>query len=128
MGSTTLQIIEVKCPGLYADAGRDIYIETAEGRISRCYYRENYNFAVALQACHDYTMDQRGGDSGTVSSKKEGDLSVSYSSISTDGSDLDQTSFGIALKRLQRQMGSGAISVVGAQNKPCLNPGIIPCE
>lgn len=129
MGSITLQIIEVKCPGLYADAGRDIYIEIAGNRISRCYYSENYNLAVALQACHDYAMDQRNGDSGTISSKKEGDLSVSYSSISTeDGSDLDQTSFGMALKRLQKQMGSGDISVVGAQNIPCLNPGIVPCE
>jgi hypothetical protein len=126
---SVLEIIQVKCPGLYSDAGRGIYIELAGDRISSCYFGRNKNLAIALQACHDYTMDQRGGDAGTVSAKREGDLSVSYSvSGSAGGDDLSQTSYGMALKRLIKQSNGGAISVTGALDKSCLNPGIIPCE
>lgn len=129
MSYSVLQIIQVRCPGLYADPSRDIYIDLANSRISSCYFGKNRNLAIALQACHDYTMDQRGGDAGTLSSKKEGDLSISYSvSGSTGGDDLSQTSFGMALKRLTKQSNGGAISVTGALDKTCLNPGIIPCE
>jgi hypothetical protein len=125
---TVLQIIEVRCPGLYADPGRDIYISLAEQQISSCYFGDNRNLAVALQACHDYSVGQRGGDAGTISSKKEGDLAVTYSAGGGVSTDLGQTSFGLALQRLIRKSGGGAISVTGAQNIPCLNPGIVPCE
>lgn len=128
MSYTVLQIIEVRCPGLFSDPGRDIYISLAGQQISSCYFGDNRNLAVALQACHDYTMDQRGGDAGTISSKKEGDLSVSYSTGGAGSTDLGQTSFGLALRRLIKKSGGGAISVTGAQNIPCLNPGIVPCE
>lgn len=126
---TILQIIEVKCPGLYIDTGRDIYIEIAEDQISECYYGKNYNLAVALLACHSYTLFLRNGDAGTISSKKEGDLSVSYSTVKTgtNEDDLSLTSFGMELKRLKRSQ-TPAVSVTGVVQNSCINPGIIPCE
>jgi len=129
MGLSVKQIIEVRCPGLYTSTGLDIYIEIAENQISSCYYGSNRNLAVALLSCHQYTMDQRGGTAGTISTKREGDLSVSYSTIASKngGSDLDQTSYGKELQSLTRKSGSGAISVTGA-DITCLNSNIIPCE
>lgn len=66
--------------------------------------------AVALRAAHNITLDRditrAGGTAGAVSSKKEGSLAVSFSngggSSSSGMDDLDQTSFGLRLKRLIR--------------------------
>lgn len=64
--------------------------------------------AVALRAAHMYCLDQdvsrSGGAAGAVTSKREGDLAVTFSkdsqATSDSDADLDQTNYGRRLKRL----------------------------
>lgn len=57
--------------------------------------------AVALLALHMLEAGGRGGDSGAVASRTEGDLSVSFRG--SDGTGLLVTSFGAELDRLNRE-------------------------
>lgn len=64
--------------------------------------------AVALRAAHNMSLDRdpsrAGGAAGAITGKREGDLSVSFSRSAPPGGedDLDQTHFGLRLKRLIR--------------------------
>ena len=116
MASSVLDIIQAICPGLYADTvNRDIFIEMATERTNSCFYKSKYNQAIALRASHTWALAQRGstGDSGQISSKKEGDLQVSFSTttMNSDDSDLSLTHYGIQLQGLMNA-GSPAISVI----------------
>lgn len=118
MSLTAIQIIEIQCPDLYTDPNLNKWISLAQERTNRCFFGKNYNQAVALRACHMYTLSLRiGGASGVISSKKEGDLSVSYAqnSSDTDGyDDLLLTHYGKQLKSLMKATSMG-VSVLGAQ-------------
>jgi hypothetical protein len=109
MSYTTEQYIQVKCPNLYSDSNLSVYIDAAKLTIKSENYGTKYNYAVALKACHDYSIAQiqQGigtGSSGTISSKKEGDLSVNFennlSNITGDDY-LKLTNYGIELLALQ---------------------------
>jgi hypothetical protein len=75
-----------------------------------------YNRAVALRACHEFTMaggstmknimDKGGG--APIASMSEGGLSVSFAQGVSDGSDLGSTKYGkmlLALRRSRPRMG-----------------------
>ena len=114
MGLTASQIIQVKCPELYADANLSVYIEMATQLSDSCFFGTNYQLAIALRACHDYTLDQRdAGQAGQISSVKEGDLAIAYAISKAEGSeDLSQTSYGKKLIALI-ESGPGGSSVTG---------------
>lgn len=112
MPLTTNQIIQIRCPDLYVDANLNTWILLAQEQTDRCYYGRHYNLAVALLSCHMYTLSQRGsGQSGIVTSEREGDLARSYGGF-TAKSYLDQTSFGLELQQLKGSS-RAAISVLG---------------
>ena len=113
MPLSTVQIITVKCPDLASDSNLAIWIALAKEQLDGCFFGSDYNYAIALLACHMYVLGQRpSGESGMVSSKKEGDLSLSYGGFTVQGY-LDQTHFGMELKSLIK--GSRpAIGVLGA--------------
>ena len=115
--STAKDIIRVECPDLYASADLDTYITLATQQTSQCFFGVNYNYAIALRACHNYTLTTgafASGVGGSVKSKKEGDLSISYGSIAKGGGgDLQLTTYGLRLKGLI-DAGPGAISVTGS--------------
>lgn len=118
MALTIDQILSTKCPDLYADPNRATYIALAKDRVSSCAFGLNYNLAVALLAAHDYTMDSRTlASAGTISSKKEGGLSISYGGISAVG-DLEQSTYGMAFKRLAKSSRLG-IAVLGSNDTLC---------
>lgn len=109
--SSPAEKIKILCPPLYADTERDEYISMAESLTGRAYFGVHGDQAVALRACHLYTLSKRSqGAGGTVASMAEGKLSMSFNSGNMGGDDLSQTHFGIQLKSLGRMVGP-AISV-----------------
>lgn len=98
-------------------ANRAQYIELAESRTSSTYYGPNQSQAVALRAAHMMQVNEAAnassGDSmGPVSSKREGDLSVTYGKLdagSTVDADLSSTSYGRQLLGLRRASGTGVM-------------------
>jgi len=124
MGSTASQIIQVKCPGLYADANLSMYIEMATQLSDSCFFGSNYQLAIALRACHDYTLDQRNaGQAGQISSIKEGDLAIAYATSKVEGDeDLSQTNYGKKLMYLIKS-GPGGSSITGYGNREVSSNG-----
>ncbi len=104
MAQTPSQIIEYRNPTLFSSASLTMYIDLAAQRTSQTCFGDNYGLAVALRAMHMFSLDSRAGgsgDAGTVSSKREGGLAVSYSQNETTGNaSLSQTSFGLELLSL----------------------------
>lgn len=122
MAATELSIqqyIQAVAPALMQDPSLDVYIQMAEERTSRQFYGPKYNHAVALMAAHIAfrlgagTMgagsgSAEGGSTGSISSKREGDLAVSYGSgavTATAGlgdTDLSQSRWGLMLLALRK--------------------------
>ena len=83
MALSAEQIFNAIAPGYAADPDKATHLELAECRTSTCAFGKNYNYAVALRAAHTIEMakgtDHSGsGGAGPVTSKKEGQLSISY--------------------------------------------------
>lgn len=82
---------------LSGDARVDVWLEMAELRVDKAYFGKQYPLALSYIASHIGTLETRGGgdEVGSVSSKSEGGLSVSYSAAGggTDD-DLLQTTYG----------------------------------
>jgi hypothetical protein len=108
---TASQIIDIIAPELAAAAGKADHITLATARTSVCTFGRNTQLAIALRAAHTLTLAARnGGDSGVVTSKKEGGLSVSYASPESGiDPDLGQTHYGRQLIGLM----SGSVPFVG---------------
>lgn len=108
---STANKIKILCPALYSDTDRDEYIAMAEELTGRAYFGVYGDQAVALRASHLYALSKRTlGESGSISSKTEGKLSLSFSSSGMGGDDLSQTNYGMQLKALIQSVGP-AISV-----------------
>lgn len=120
MGLTVDQVITIQCSLLASDANKELYKTLASGQLDQCVYGTDYNQAIGLLACHMFTLAQRSqGAGGSVTSLKEGNLGINYSSGSGAEGDLDQTAYGKQLKRLQDNNVVG-FSVLGAIGKiPC---------
>ncbi len=120
MALSSVDIIEIQCPDLFNDANRSNWIELAELQTDVCTFGTKYSLAVALRACHMYAIgpaNRSSGESGAVSSEKEGDLSKSYNT-GKQNSDLDQSSYGRQLQGLIKGMVAG-VSVLGATKPLC---------
>ena len=77
----------------------DVWLEMAQLRADRAYFGDAYPLALCYLASHVGTLETRGGgdEVGSVSSKSEGGLSVSYSAAGGgDNDDLLQTTYGRA--------------------------------
>lgn len=117
---TVEQYIQAVAPALMQDPSLDVYVEMAKERTDRGFYGVKYNHAVALMAAHIAFLlgagtlgagsgNAEGGSTGSLSSKREGELSVSYSSpaatLAMKGvveSDLAQTRWGLMLLSLRK--------------------------
>lgn len=101
------QIISLLCPNLGLDPRVNDFIALAAEDTSAEFFGSSYAKAVALKACHFYTLSQRcQGASGAISSVTEGKLSISFSGTG-DGSELGQTSYGKQLAALIQQCSCG---------------------
>ena len=80
---------------------RAIILDLADKQTSDDAFKESRDHYVALLAAHMLTLSNRGGDGGVVTSKKEGDLAISYGGIA-NAEGLASTSYGQELLRLRR--------------------------
>lgn len=123
MSLTISQIFDIKAPQFATDAQKNDYIELAELHYDQNCYNEKYNLVVALRAAHDMTIrDLQGGagsgSSGDVTSKREGDQAISFSStISNMDSNSDTylglTRYGLEILSIKR----GTIIGMGVSGK-----------
>ena len=118
--------INARCPGLAAlqtsnAIAFNVYLSDAQGRTNQAWFGGNYALAVALRMMHNWTLDNRAGNTngvgGAITSLREGGASVSFESAKGDArdDDLSQTYYGKQLKALIRNSGAG-VSVVGFNN------------
>ena len=115
---TVNDFIRIKAPDLYSDPDKNTWINSAQNKINRCYFGSNYNEAVALQAAHEWSLTntRSNGESGAISSKREGDLSISYSTTGKNDN-LNLTHYGKQLIDL-RNRSNLSIGVLGC-NTDC---------
>ena len=93
---------------LSANSRVDVWLDMAAMRASPSYFGNSYVLAIAYLAQHIGTLEQRsGGTAGNASSKSEGRVSISFSTPSSDDSDLGQTSFGLQYLSLLKSHRSG---------------------
>lgn len=102
MSLTTTEILSAICPALVTDPSYSVYVQMAEQRTSSCFFGANYTMAVALRAAHQFTLAQRTlGESGTISSKSESKISISFvNAVGAKDKALAQTHYGLTLLEL----------------------------
>jgi hypothetical protein len=107
---TASEYITLLAPQLASNALKDDYITMATSMTSSCIFEGNYQYAIALRACHIMTLASRlDGSSGAISSKSEGNASINYALVnSNDG--LMSTQYGQQLKSL---MAGAGVSITG---------------
>jgi len=100
------QIIAGICPELSGSPSLSVFIEMATEVTDKGFLGNLYNRAVALRACHEFTLfNGANGNSvmglGQVSSVSEGGLSISFATNATNhASGLERTKYGIELLAL----------------------------
>ena len=104
---TPIQLVEVISNGSICSAEPAItgLIQLAELRVGASFCPDKRNYLVAYMACHMFTMANRNGDSGFITGRTEGDLSVTYANTqgSTSGNELDLTAYGKMYRQLCRE-------------------------
>ena len=114
------QIIQEKCPALSESPALDMYLEIAYEMSDAGFFGSLYNFAVALRACHLFTLAGAGGGGGDdglagvnpISSMTVGGMSVSYA-VPAKGSEpdsLESTSYGKLLEEIIRSRPSMGVA------------------
>jgi len=100
MAATAEDIVKAKrfmTADLAGNARVDVWLEMAQLRADRAFFGSSYPLALCYLASHIGTLETRGNgdDVGSVSSKSEGGLSVSYSAAgASEEGDLSQTVYG----------------------------------
>jgi len=116
------EYLQAVAPTVAADASVAVYIQMAEERTNKEFYGHKTNQAIALLAAHIAFLftavpnshgagsgSTEGGSTGSITSKREGDLSVSYGSGAVSASagnlgdaELSQTRWGLMLISLRK--------------------------
>jgi hypothetical protein len=124
MSLSITAIFDLIAPQYKDNADKNTWISMASQEVSACYFGANRNRAVALLTAHMMTLTLRSGgesgDAGAVTSKKEGDLSITYGSVGkVDDADLGQTSYGRQYISLRRKSNAGGVGVTGGLDNGC---------
>jgi len=101
---------------------RTDFIALAEAQVTRCWFKGKEDYAVALMTAHlisvftpNYRKD---GTGGAITSKKEGDLTISFAQSQNKDTDLNSTSYGLQFQRLAKA-GGFIMSVTGGNDYVC---------
>lgn len=94
----------------------DVWLDMASFRVGRSYFGDAFPYALALMAQHIAACETRsadGSEGGRITSKREGDLAVSFGGNgSADSSDLGATSYGEQYAALLKQY-SPVVGITG---------------
>ena len=113
-GKTPLEIFRLIAPEFAAvnDDTVTAYLDLASNFVCSGKYGKSINLDIALMAAH--IMASPGGYSndgstsaGRITSRKEGDLQITYGSVSDSSDYLSGTTYGNLLKALLRKKGGG---------------------
>lgn len=100
-------------PELSTNSRVDIWLEIAELQAGRDFFGDSFCYALSLLASHTGTLETRGGgdEVGSLSSKSEGSISVSYSAGGSGNinGDLAQTIYGQKYQALCDSMKPGPL-------------------
>lgn len=113
------QYLRALAPQCIADGGYEVFIDMAEQRTNHRFYGTKANQAVALLAAHIWFLlgsgngaagsgNAEGGVTGSIVSKREGDLAIGYGSgaasgaLSPDDAELALTRWGLMLLNLRK--------------------------
>lgn len=95
--ATVTQILDAIAPE-FTGIDKTVQIDIAKTQTNISFFGTKYIYAVALRVAHNMTVsaNSAGGGAGAVTSKREGDLAVSYSTSgsSNSGSNLNDTGYG----------------------------------
>jgi hypothetical protein len=110
MARTVTEYLQMMCPSLPNSGFSDIYIELATDETSATFFGEKYyNYAIALRAAHNYTIDTTRGNGagGLITAKQEGRMQMSFlhNMNRQSRSDLLLTMYGMKLQSLIRSRG-----------------------
>lgn len=110
MARTVTEYLYMMCPALVNSGFSDIYIELATGETSLSFFSDMYyNYAIALRAAHNYTIDstRTDGSGGLITAKQEGRMQMSFlhNMNRQSRSDLLMTQYGQRLQSLIRSRG-----------------------
>lgn len=95
--TTKAKVLSFMPSSLSTDARVDVWLEEAELQVDAEYFGASYALALSYFASHSGTLETRGGadEVGSLTSKSEGSISVSYSPAgSGTDDDLLQTIYG----------------------------------
>ena len=112
-------ILSAIAPQFNAEPDRELFLELAGQSVNTCLFGVKADQAVAYLAAHYLTLStdpaRSGGASGAVTSKKEGDLSITYGASGAGAGEeaLSLTHFGQTFLMLQKSV-TPALYVLGA--------------
>lgn len=124
MAYSVSAIFDFIAPKYASDPRKDMSISLATDRTNTCFYGNNANQAIALRAAHILSLVDRAengnSEGGNISSKREGDLAISFGSVSSSDNDgdLGMTSYGRQLQGLTKGS-SPFIGVTGGNDNGC---------
>jgi len=122
--ATPEEIFAAIAPQLVGDARLNLFLGMAASRLDAVEWGIFYSEGVANLAAHFLTMANRaaaggitGGDSGVVSGRSAGDLSISYGAVSgvnfsASEADLAATSYGVTVIGLRNMLPGAFPSLV----------------
>jgi hypothetical protein len=118
-------VLSIIAPQFDSATNRSDWLALAETRVNRCRFGTKADLAVAYMTAHMMTLNpdssgdfgSGGGATGAITSKREGDLAISYANPgsavkSTGDMDLTSTVYGIQFLSLQKASGM-AIAITG---------------
>ena len=97
-------------PSFSGDARYPVFLEIAEDRVDRTYFGSSWTKAMAYMTAHLMEMSNRSGaDAAPATSRREGDIQVSYAASQQNDSDLYMTSYGKMFLALLNQKSPGFV-------------------
>lgn len=104
-------------PSMASDARFTVFLEMAEPRCDRNYFGDLWRQAMAYLVAHTMEMSNRSGsESGSILSRHEGDISVTYGTAEAEAGELGITTYGRAYRSLLQQCSAGFIVTGGNQH------------
>jgi hypothetical protein len=124
MALSPRQIIAAICPELSGSPSLPVYLEMAVEVTDKGFYGSMYNRAVALRACHEFTVAGGGnatektvmnmGGGAPVASMSEGGLSIAFAQgAAADTSALGSTKYGKMLLDLIKSRPTMGVNMGG---------------
>lgn len=124
-------ILSTIAPQYDTVVNRDEFITLATMQVNTCWFDVKSDYAIALMTAHLISIFtiafRKDGTGGAITSKREGDLAISFSTGKGNDDDLDQTTYGKQFQRLMKG-GNVFLGVTGGNDNGCGGGNINDCS